>query len=232
MINLDERYKYYRLRLREFMGARNLTNEAVAEKLGGGVHPVTISKLRTGAINLNDEWRAKFAEAFDIEHDVLFGHQPLPQPRAHEVMPQKRRGRPPRQPAIQTMLPMFGWAAGSVAGVETLTSEPVDEVPCPPALREAVGAYALRTRGESMYPRYLPDDILYVNPHQPVKSGDHVVIQTQRYEGSGVETWVKRYESQDETSIMVSQYHPPAHITFRKSEVLSIHRVLSVNELF
>ncbi|MDJ1463361.1 XRE family transcriptional regulator [Nitratireductor sp. GZWM139] len=232
MIDLEERYTHYRKRFRAFMEARKMTNEAVAEKLDGGVHPVTISKLRTGAINLNDEWRARIADAFGIEHDLLFGHQPLPTPRPDEVRPQKRRGRPPRLPQPQSTLPMFGWAAGSVTGVETLTNEPVDEVPCPPALSDTIGAYALKTRGESMYPRYLPEDILYVNPHQTVKSGDHVVIQTQRYEGSGVETWVKRYDSENDTSVFVSQYHPPAQITFRKTEVLSIHRILSVNELF
>lgn len=233
MIDLDARYRHYRSRLRDFMKARNLTNDDVAEKLG--VHPVTISKLRNGALSLDDEWRARFAESFDTEHDLLFGFEPLPAARPAEIRP-PRRGRPraSRPPArqVRSELPMFGWAAGAVAGVETITSEPVEYVPCPPALSDIDEAYALRTRGESMVPRFFPGELVYVHPHKAVKSGDHVVVQTQRFEGSGTETWIKRFDADDEQSIYAAQYNPEGRVTFRKSNVLYVHRVLRPDELF
>ncbi len=48
-------------------------------------------------------------------------------------------------------------------------------------------AYALRTRNESMVPRYFPNEILYINPEQTPQGGDHIIIQVQLHESDGIE---------------------------------------------
>lgn len=232
MVDLNERYAHYRNRLRAYVDARKLTNDVIGERIGA--HPVTVSKLRSGATKLDDEWRARMAAGLGVEHDVLFGEGPLPQPEPREIhKPLRKRGRKPAAPPVNdNRLPLYGLAAGSLAGVHTMSSDPVDSVPCPPALADVIGAYALKTRGESMIPRYFPGDVLYVNPHQRPHSGDHVIIQTQNYDGGGTETWVKRFDAEDKDMLHASQYNPSARVSFRKQLVIHVHRVLPINELF
>lgn len=229
MKDLAARFEHYRARFREAFDARNFTNEGFAERID--VHPVTVSKLRTGKLNLDDEWRVTVAAGLGMNEAVLFGDDPLPEPTPQEMfLPKRLRGRPAA--AANDNLPVFGLAAGSLSGAHKMTSEAIDEVPCPPGLRDVIGAYVLVTRGESMVPRYYPDERLYVNPVQAVKAGDHVIIQTRLHDSSGTETWVKRYEGETKDEIRVSQYNPPAQMAFKKRYVVHIHRVLPVNELF
>ncbi len=153
------------------------------------------------------------------------------------VSPKKAAKRAARRPVIlpandNVMLPLFGLAAGSLSGAHTMTTEAVDEVPCPPGLADVPDAYALKTKGASMVPRYFDGDVLYVNPRQRVRAGDHVIVQVQKFPGSGTETWVKRFDSETAEEIVVSQYNPGQQIRFRKQFVLYVHRVLPPNELF
>ncbi len=230
MFDLKQRYKHYAARMREFMDARNITGEIGAELIGA--HPTTVYDLRRGARQLDDEWRVKVAAGFKIDHDLLFGTSPLPSPSAAEIFRPKRRGRKPKAKAANDNLPLFGLAAGSLAGSEAMTTDPINHVPCPPALIHVIGAYALQTHGESMIPRYFPREVLYVNPHQQIRSGDHVIIQTQRYDGAGTETWVKRFDGSDSAKIYAWQYNPPAKVEFERKHVIHVHRVLPINELF
>lgn len=229
MVDLSETFAHYRRRFREAFEARNYTNEGFAERIGA--HPVTVSKLRSGATNLDDEWRARVAIGLGIPAEILFGTDPLPAPRPEEMFkPLRKRGRKPK--AVNDNLPLYGLAAGSATGAHRMMNDPVDEVPCPEGLRDVIGAYVLLTRGESMIPRYFPGDRLYVNPTQRVKPGDHVIIQTRLHDSSGTETWVKRFDGESADEIRVWQYNPPGAMTFKKKYVMHIHRVLPVNELF
>jgi phage repressor protein C with HTH and peptisase S24 domain len=229
MVDLSETFAHYKRRFRAAFEARNYTNEGFAERIGA--HPVTVSKLRSGATNLDDEWRAKVAAGLGLDEVILFGTGPLPDPRPEEMFkPLRRRGRKPK-PANDN-LPLFGLAAGSAMGEHRMSNDPIDEVPCPEGLRDVVGAYALLTRGESMVPRYFPGDRLYINPNQRVRAGDHVIIQTRLHDSSGTETWVKRFDGEDENEVRVSQYNPSAQMAFKKKYVMHVHRVLPINELF
>lgn len=141
------------------------------------------------------------------------------------------RPRRANDPAVP-MIPVYGLAAGALTGHHALTSDPIDEVDAPETLRHVVGAYALLTKGESMIPRYFPNDRLYVNPHQAVRPGDHVIVQVRLHDNSGTDTWIKRYDGETGDEILVSQYNPPSQIRFKRKYVTYVHRVLPINELF
>lgn len=233
MIDMSQRYEHYRLRFRTAMDARGYTNEGLAEKLGS--HPVTVSKLRIGTLKLSEEWRANLALALGIPEAILFGEEPLPEPRPFEMFKSKKKlARQAVTMRPNLTLPLFGLAAGAgiQQGAHSMSADPVDEVPCPPGLMNVLGAYALKTRGESMIPRYFPDDTLYVNPNQRVRAGDHAIIQTMLHDSAGTETWVKRFDGEDGDVIRATQYNPLATIEFRKRFLIHVHRVLPVNELF
>ncbi|TPM92699.1 S24 family peptidase [Mesorhizobium sp. B2-1-3A] len=229
MVDLAHKFEHYRRRFRQAMDARNLTNEGMAERMKA--HPVTISKLRSGKIKLDDEWRASAASALSIPEELLFGEAPLPAPKPAEMFVSPKKAAKLRR-AGNDNIPLYGLAAGSLQGAHSITSDPITEVPCPPALRDVIGAYALETQGESMEPRYFPGDVLYLHPHQRVRAGDHVVIQVMLHDNSGTETWVKRFDSEDADSYHLWQYNPPAKISFKKKYVKHVHRILPTNELF
>ncbi len=227
MTDLAKRFDHYRQRMDDAMKARNLTNEMLGDLIGS--HSVTISKLRTGKTNLDDEWRFKVATALAMSEDILFGEAPLPSPQPWQVHKQKKRG---PKAAVSGILDVFGLAAGSIQGHTTMTTERIEEVPRPAGLKNSLNAYALRTSGESMIPRYFPRDILYINPDQDVRAGDHVVIQVRMHDQAGIETWVKRFDGYENDEVLTWQYNPPARLTFKRRFVISIHRVLPVNELY
>ncbi|MDP9837576.1 phage repressor protein C with HTH and peptisase S24 domain [Neorhizobium huautlense] len=229
MIDLSKKYEHFSARLRQAMEARNLTNEELASRIDS--HTVTISKLRRGKIALDDEWRAKIADAFAMDEQVLFGDSELPDPAPMEMF--HRRRKPGPKPLNDNQdLPIFGLAAGSQSGHLVMTNEVIETVPCPPGLRKVAGAYALRTKGDSMIPRYFPNDILYINPNQDVMAGDHVILQIRMHDGDGTETWIKRYDGQTNDEVLASQYNPSTKMSFRRRYVINIHRVLPINELY
>lgn len=203
-------------RVRELRKAKQLSLEDLAEAAHTDFS--TIAKIETGKLRLSDKWIAPLAKRLGVSPGDLFlveGGAPAPRPKSIEAR----------------SLPVFGLAAGAVAGEHQMSDGPIDEIPAPPGLAHVVGAYALLVHGESMMPRYYPRDRLYINPHQAVVAGDHVVIQTRNHDGDIVTTWVKRYDGTDGDEVLAWQYNPPAKIRFKKKHVLYIHRVLPINEL-
>lgn len=230
MIDISEKFSHYRQRMAEAMGARKLTGEELADRIGA--HSVTISKLKSGKMKLDDEWRARIAVGIGLPEEALFGYDPLPEPKPAEMFQSPKRI--PKAPAVNDnrMIPLYGLAAGSLVGAHSVSSDLPEEVPCPPSLREVLGAYALVTTGESMVPRFFPGERLYVNPNQRVRPGDHVVIQTTTQDDNMTETWVKRFDSEDDAAVITSQYNPPGRIEFKRRYVRYVHRVMPINELF
>lgn len=135
------------------------------------------------------------------------------------------------EPALERSLPVYGLAAGSLAGHTVMTSEPIEFAPCPPALTRVRDAYALMVTGSSMQPRYFAGDFIFIHPHRPVRPGDHAVIQVRRYATAETETWIKRYRGETEKQVLVEQYNPPSNMNFDRKFVVAVHRVLTVNEL-
>lgn len=135
------------------------------------------------------------------------------------------------EPAMERTLPVYGLAAGSLAGQTVMTVEPIDFAPCPPTLTRVRDAYALMVKGSSMEPRYFAGDLIFVHPHRPVRPGDHAVIQVRKDPSGQTETWIKRFRGETEKDVLTEQYNPPANMNFDRKYVAAVHRVLTVNEL-
>lgn len=127
-------------------------------------------------------------------------------------------------------LPVYGLAAGSVLGALTMTSDPVEYVPTPPGLARVRDAYALIITGSSMEPKFEAGDVVFLNPHRPPRQGDHVVIQEAR-EGGTIVT-IKRFERWKDGDLITTQYNPLSQVRFARDQIMAVHRVLTVNELF
>jgi len=132
-------------------------------------------------------------------------------------------------PTVPLSLPVLGTAAGSVIGAMELTSEVVSHFPMPPGLMGVRDAYGLYVTGESMAPLYKHGDPIFINPHQPERIGDVVVIQEER--DGGRYAWVKELVKKDEDFIHTKQYNPDGDIKFKRKYVVAMHRVLTTAEI-
>jgi SOS-response transcriptional repressor LexA len=128
-------------------------------------------------------------------------------------------------------VPVFGTVAGSVVGQIAISSDPVGTMPRPPGLLPDENAYVLTVRGSSMEPRFMPGDHVFVAPNRARRPGDIVVVQTINHEADDVRATIKELIA-DRASILVTrQYNPPAEVAFKRAQIVSVHRVLTINEL-
>lgn len=212
---------------------RGLTMQKLADLIGTDAS--TISKLEKGTTALSDSWLRKLSDALDVTVDEILrepSSTSLPSRHSRAMQPATRRAEKSGSYVGSGLIPLFGFAAGSLAGEAQMLTDVIDELPAPPALLHVRDAYVLLTRNESMSPRYMPNEPLYVHPYQAVRPGDHVVIQVQTHEGGPIETWIKRFDTETADEITVSQYNPPSRIIYKKRFVKAVHRVLPPGELF
>jgi SOS-response transcriptional repressor LexA len=127
-------------------------------------------------------------------------------------------------------LPLLGTAAGSLSGSMILSGETIEWKRRPALLAYVTGAYCLRVVGTSMSNRFLPGDIVFVHPLQTPKRGDIVIIQETRPQGSVA--FLKEFIAERPDRIVTRQYAPEATLEHFKRAVLSVHRVLTNNEIF
>lgn len=130
-------------------------------------------------------------------------------------------------------LPVLGTAAGALSdnGFE-ITPLRVELVRRPPALDGVPDAYGLYVIGESNIPLHKPGDLILIHPHRPYRPGDSVVIQTQTHEGAPVSAFIKIFRKETAEAVFAEQLNPPAVIEYKKTQVLAVHKVLPLNELF
>lgn len=128
-------------------------------------------------------------------------------------------------------IPIMGAASGAAISSFRMTDGPIGYVPCPPALIDVPGAYALYIRNDSMSPMHSAGDLRFIHPHRPPRIGDSVIIQLK--DGTGErEAYIKILERSTATHVVARQLNPPAEIKFSHTSVYAVHKVLTVNELF
>ena len=92
-------------------------------------------------------------------------------------------------------------------------------------------AYALYIRNESMWPRYPHGDLVFVHPHKPARSGEGVIVQVAKPDGT-IEAYIKELDKTSGEWLIVKQLNPPAELKFKADTVHAIHKVMTTAELF
>jgi len=129
-------------------------------------------------------------------------------------------------------VPVMGTAAGSLAGAFQFEGGVVDYVARPPALVGAKNAYSMYVDGNSMAPEHNSGDLRFVHPDRKVHIGDSVVVTAKYSEHGPYESFIKRLVRRTGDRIIVEQLNPPATIEFDLRFVASVHKVLTMNDLF
>jgi phage repressor protein C with HTH and peptisase S24 domain len=149
-----------------------------------------------------------------------------------EVQHHKQNGRidlteTPAATRPAKLIPVLGEAAGGSDGRYWFNGNPIDYVACPPSLDGVPGAYAIYVDGESMAPRYLPGEVVWVHPHKPARRGDDVIIQIRpKEDGEPPYGYIKEYVGWSGNLLTLRQHNPESQLTFDRDEVVSIHPIV------
>lgn len=127
-------------------------------------------------------------------------------------------------------IPVMGHAAGALPGNgHLIMGEQRALIPCPPDLANITDAYAVTVTGTSMIPRYLPGEILYVNPLREPYAGDYVVAQICDPASGELHGYVKRFERWDGNTLVLHQHNPDEPIRFDGQLVHAIHKIVGTS---
>lgn len=207
-------------------------NGMTLEKLGEaiGTDASTVRKLENSLMRVTDKWLEPLMEALDATADEILRDPEKPRS-SGEVRSAEIAA--PRREEMRSDLPVRGTAAGShLGGSFQLETAIVDYVRRPPALLGAMNAYALYVEGTSMIPEHRPGDLRFVHPDRPPRLGDSVVVQVQNHSKAETEAVIGHLLKRTEKAIVIGKLNPEATVELKRETVKSIHKILTLNELF
>jgi phage repressor protein C with HTH and peptisase S24 domain len=127
-------------------------------------------------------------------------------------------------------LPLLGQTVAGPNGRFILNGTEVGRVFTPPMLEGVEGAYAVRVYGTSMEPRYFAGETVWLNPHEPVRQNDDVVVQLLTDEENVTESYIKRFSSKSSRVTRLWQYNPEEgetnELEFDSERVFTIHKIV------
>ena len=104
---------------------------------------------------------------------------------------------------------------------------PAAQVKAPPSLTGVKGAYALYAGDGSMEPRYFEGDLVYVNPVQPPRLNDFVVV---RLVAGGL--LIRRLIGRTDEKVILERYNPASADEIERGAIIDLHRILNSDELW
>jgi len=130
-------------------------------------------------------------------------------------------------------VPVRGTVRGGTEGsFELNMGDAIEYVRRPVSLIGKGDIYALYVEGDSMAPRYEPGEIVLVYAARPPVIGRDVVIQVRpKVEGDNPLAYLKRLVRRTDREITVEQFNPRKTRIFKSADVLSVHLVLTRDEM-
>lgn len=139
---------------------------------------------------------------------------------------------PPRFQKFESdgYIPLLGQSIGGPNGRFILNGSEVGRLFVPPMLEGVEGAYAVRVYGTSMEPRFKAGETVWINPNEPVRAGDDVIVQVATDEENQRESYIKEFRSQSSKVTRLWQHNPDEgeanEVTFPSSAVFSVHKIV------
>lgn len=173
------------------------------------------------------------ARALELDPEALMRHEAVPLASEKSVPRTKPNASFP--PRYQTFpgdgyIPLLGQSTGGPNGRFILNGAEVGRLFVPPMLEGVEGAYAVRVFGTSMEPRFKAGETVWINPHDPVRSGDDVIVQILTDEDIQRESYIKEFRSQSSKVTRLWQHNPEEgeenEVVFESKLVFSIHKIV------
>ena len=230
-MGLKERIKNARVAAKltqeELASAVGKTRNSVAQWESGVSHPRpnTLGEIAK-ALNVSTDWLltgiqsngsgTQIFQADNRVNDVIPANVELP---SRQYMPQD--------------VPVMGTAACSADhGSFKLDASIIDYVRRPPGLLTTKDVYALYVEGDSMEPRFTAGDLVFVHPRKPVRIGDSVVVQIAKSENEPIEAMIAVLSKRTSHEVFLQKYNPNKIIHFDNANIVAIHKILEMTELF
>tara|TARA_R100001224_G_scaffold2153_1_gene1507 strand:+ start:776 stop:1405 length:630 start_codon:yes stop_codon:yes gene_type:complete len=122
-------------------------------------------------------------------------------------------------------MPLYGAVQGGEVGFDiTDVDQPIDTIDTPSWLESVQDAYAVFVTGNSMEPRYMAREVVYVHPHRPYRENDYVVVQLSA--NGSTHAIVKRFVELTETHIVLRQHNPDREIKHPRENVVAVHTIV------
>lgn len=199
--------------IREGLQKPGKTQRGLAERLG--IDPAAVTRILNGGRQIKASEVGPIAAYLEVGAPAGF-QEPAPRFQA---------------PGGPDRMPVLGMAEGGEEGWNLWNGDVVDYVPRPPFLVGVPNAYAVYVTGESMAPRYLPGELLYVHPGRPPAPGDFVLVQAHpKHDGDPPRAVVKRLVRRTAQKLVLEQYNPAKPFEIATREVKSIHKILGSGE--
>ncbi|PWE52328.1 repressor protein C [Metarhizobium album] len=202
--------------------------------------PSTYASHELGRRRFDSDFAEKYAVAFKVPVSHLLAHDLYSaeetKPTSNIVRLQRPRPNASFPPIYQSFntestLPLLGQTTGGPNGRFILNGSEVGRVFCPPMLEGVEGAYAVRVFGTSMEPRFKAGETVWINPHEPVRAKDDVVVQLLTDgEDQPTESYIKEFRSQSSKVLRLWQHNPDEdeshEMVFDNEDVFSVHKIV------
>lgn len=131
-------------------------------------------------------------------------------------------------------LPIRGTVSGGPGGLFQLRNgEAADWARRPPRLRGRSDVFGLWVEDTSMVPAFKPGSLIIVERARPPSIGDDVVVElAPEHPRDEQRAILKTLAASTSTTLKLAQHTPPKIIEVPRKRVLSIHRVLTMADLF
>lgn len=131
-------------------------------------------------------------------------------------------------------IPLRGVALGLIVNHQRgfRLGTPIAFVDRPAALMDAAGVYAIYVANDSMSPQHSPGELRLVQEARPPAPGDSVIVLTQNHENDPGQHYIKLFKGFDGDDALLEQINPRALVRIPRRFIVSIDRVLTMNEIF
>ncbi len=82
-----------------------------------------------------------------------------------------------------------------------------------------------------MEPQFSPGDLVFIHPHKPPRIGDAVIVQQKNNENGDIAATIGIFRKRNTDSIIIDKHNPTANVKIKRTTIIAIHKVLTVNEL-
>lgn len=201
--------------LKSLREAAGLTQQALADRIGRSQSE--IARLERGERRLTVDLAITLAPLFGLDPAGLLASLTPTSPAPAHRPPPARSGR--------DTIPIRGAARGGGDQQMFLEDGPLGHTPRPANLAGVRDAYAVYMVGDSMEPRYEAGWLLHVNPFKPLKKGRDVVVCQRDHS-----VLVKGFQGWSADALFLRQLNPPLDLTIPRTDILSCHLVVGVDQ--
>ncbi|WP_084368891.1 S24 family peptidase [Rhizobium sp. RU36D] len=199
---------------------RNLRRRHDAGELSASMSTKSLEKLAP-VLQVSVEWLLHGDKSSGFESSSTIGR-----------IPSANASFPPRYQSFDrtSSVPLLGQAATGPNGMFVLNGAEVGRLFTPPMLEGVAGAYGVRVFGTSMVPRYVAGETVWINPHEPVRQGDDVVVQILTDVENERQSYIKQFVSQSSKVTRLLQHNPEEgeekELIFPTDRVFSVHKIV------